>query len=135
MLRIGRDDGTFQIQNFQQLLGGQDFVRLLGHADLATVEVYVIGPHINHMQRLHSSRIVMRTSKRFAINRNRLTIKAELQMFDPRRQTVLQLFGVQKAKHASKCVVRRHAMRQFEELFEPSLMSFARAADVGPGKG
>ena len=38
-----------------------------------------------------------------------------------------------KVKHASKRVVRRYAVRQFEELFEPFLMSFAKAFDVGLG--
>jgi len=72
--RISCDDGTFQIQNFQQFLYGGNLVRFLRHADLAKAKAHVIGPNVDHMQRLQRGRLVMRTSQRLAINRHGLTV-------------------------------------------------------------
>lgn len=53
-------------------------------------------------------------------------------MFDPCGQTVLKLFSVENAEHATKRVVGRDPKRQFEKLLEPALMSFAEAFNIGP---
>ena len=109
---IGHDNGTFQIQSLQQFLNGRNLVRLFGDADLPAAEVHVIGPNVDHMQWLLCRGIVMAASQRLAINCDRLTDMAELQMFDPRRQMLLQLFSVKNTKHATKLVVRRDAISQ-----------------------
>ena len=62
MHRVGRDDGAFQVQNLQQFLNGRYLIRFLRHADLAQAKVHVIRPHVHHMQRLHRSGAVVRTS-------------------------------------------------------------------------
>ena len=130
--RINRYDGALQFQLFEQERNGRDFVGFLRGRDLAQHQVGFRRPRTDHVQRLLAFGRRAAAPRRLAVDGHDLAVEIKIQRFDPTGEARDELDMGDFAKHIAKSIMRRNAVGQDDELFEP--IEFLVAKRLHPGE-
>ena len=119
--RINGDQGSLQVQTFEQQRNGGDFVGLLFRRLLAKDDPLTGGPGGDHVQRLAPLPSVVAAPRGLAIDRDDLR-GTVAEVFNPGEEATFEQAGVDGREHVAQCVVAGNAVLVREETAEKCLI-------------
>ena len=124
------DDAPAQVQQTQELRDGRDFVALSVDLALSQQQPHVGRPGADHVQGFGGIALAA-AAHAFAINGHcALHLTGELSQ--PLLAGLLQLLGVEQAKHPGKGVVRGHPGRQGDKACKPVAVQLPKLRNFHP---